>query len=455
LYEKHGLRDIALEGYLKERTPIRTGWFEKAAEGLGPASKNRVVVRLLREGEISCAEFLKLVHNDVTLHPIETTTEYNVRLSDEASIAPLVYLLKIGQKSLRQKHLPKLEELTRDLHSAEKSGDGDLATKRRSEIFEYILSADSWTEAKRKALRGDDPDTQISAERHLAVVKEIASRAKKLAVQVEPQEEKAIQEHIAFFRARSESSTTMISSTGKIADQPAMSLVAMVVGAAHTEGMCALLKKASRPFAVIRHLSFDTMDVPLERKYERSSIYSAGFTKMLTEAFRSRTRKKPEPVLAEPWFQAKAELYLLVERIVRDILGPPEPPNGGKPPYGFPDDAFRKGRVFIDPNRIRIISDAEGLPGLAVLFPVILNPDDSARRTEIWAKAGLGVAPTEEQERESVESMLKRALEKTKKEKGPGDKVEDEKGRVQITLNTVVGLAKTAGGASEIVLRSI
>ena len=160
-------------------------------------------------------------------------------------------------------------------------------------------------------------------------------------------------------------------------------------------------------------------------------------------------------MLSEPPVQAKAELYLFTDRIARGILGPPNPPGGGQPPYGFPEEAFKGRWVLVDPARISIISDTEDGKGRAVLFPVILNPNDPTRRTEIWVKAGLGVAMVPGQERENVESMLMKALRDVQMEKQASNKAENKDGRVQITLDTVAAYARTQGAARRVTLGTI
>lgn len=458
LHDRYGLKQIALEGYLKERPEIKTDWFASAAKG-DSVARARVAVRLLMEGEISSAEFMKLVYDDVSLHPIETISEYSVELGDDASRAPTLYLLKIAQQSLRQEHAPKLQQLQKDIENLE----GEERQKKVKEMFDYILSADSWAQAKAKALQDQDALRAMSSEQHLAQVEEIENRANQLSIEFEPEEKKAMERYLEFWRGRIAASKTMVLSAGEIADQQDVSVVAMIVGAAHTEGMCNMLSAAGRPFAVVTPLSLKnyeekgdlTWDM-LERKYKRLSIYSEGFiTETLLKAFPIYGQKKPEPVLPESWFQGKAELYLLTERIVGGILGPPGPPGGGNPPYGFSDDDFRGRWTFVDAKRISIIPDTEDGKGRAVLFPAILNPDDTARRTEIWVKAGLGVALVPGQERESVESMLKKALQEVQSEREPSKKVEDNAGRVQITLNTVAAYAPTQQAAKKVTLGAI
>jgi len=470
LHDRYGLKHIALEGYLKEDPEIKTDWFVSAAMGLDQATISRIAVRFLREGEISSAEFMKLVYKDLFLHPIETKSEYSVELDDEAVRAPILYLLKIALKSLREEHVPRLEQFKKEIENLK--GNKVTQEKKMAEMYDYILSVDPWTQAKVKVLQNLDSGKVMSGEQQLILTGEIVNRAEKLSVEFEPEEIRAMERYLAFWRGRRAASITMVLSTGVIADRQDVMIVAMTTGAAHTDSMCNRLKVANRPFAVVMPLSLETREEigdltwdMLERKYDGASVYSEGFMKKLLDSFQSSAGKKsqgfkqgfkkPKPVLPEPWFQAKAELYLFTERIVRGILGPPNPPGDGKPPYSFSDDVFKGRWVFVDPKRISTISDTEDGKGRAVLFPAILNPVDREKRSVIWVKAGLGVAIVPEQERESVESMLMKALQDVRSEIKPSKRVEDAAGRVQITLNTVAAYSNNQQSATRIVLNAI
>jgi hypothetical protein len=403
---------------------------------------------------------MKLTYEDILLHPTETISEHSIELDDEASGVATFYLLKIAQRSLTRKHAGTLQRLQKEIEDLKE--DDEARGRKVQEMIDYILSADSWAQAKAKILRDPDHIRETSAEEYLALVEEIGERARQLSIKLEPEEKSAMERYLDFWRKRIAASKTMILSTKEIVETRKASIVAMVVGAAHTKGMCNMLSDADCPFAVVTPLSLKkgeevgdlTWDM-LERKYQRSSIYSEGFMETLLETFPLSKQKKPEPVLSESWFQAKAELYIFAERIARGVLGPPSPPGGGEAPYGFPDDDFEGRWVVIDPKRISVETDTRDGKGRAVLFPAILNPRDSGRRTEIWIKAGLGRAIVPQQERETVESMLQKALEEVKKEGSTRRKLEDESGRVQITLNTVAGFARTRRDAQNIILGSI
>lgn len=454
LYDRHKLRHIALEGYLRERPPIETDWWKDASEGLEANREVHVAVRLLREGEISAAEFMKLVYDDVNIIAIETISEYDKELSPEAVTAPHLYLLLIAQESLGEEHV---DDLTRFQEEIERAT-GDEREKKTEEMLDYILSADPWVAETAKKLETTEAGQALSTGGHLDIAREIQSRAEEKGVSLEPEEKQAMSEYIAFFEARRNASATITRLTGETAGQKNVTMIALNVGHAHTANICSRLRAADRPFAVVRPLVLendeDDGDLTWEmfkRKRQRLSVFSEGFTSVLIHAFPTPGRKKPEPVLSEAWFQAKSELYLFTDRITQGILGPPSPPEGG-PPYGFADNEFDGQWVRIDPSRITIVpADEETGEGRAVLLPATLNPQDPARRTEVWVKAAKGAIQVPETEERDVEAMLFQALEDVRAEKDVSSaKAEDARGRVQITLDTVAGYARTESAARAI-----
>ena len=462
LYDRHGLRHLVLEGYLKERPEITTDWFTQAVQGLSPAAGAGVAVRLLQEGEISSAEFMKLVYPALVLHHAETRSEYEVELDTEAWTAPRLYLFKLGQQALRPEHAAKV----RELQEASQKLTGEAQQKKRAELVDYVFSVDPWVQGKAKVLQDTKALSAMSAEQHLALIEEIAKRAQERSVQLEPRERAAMERNLAFWRERSKGSDTMVGVASAIADRQGVSVVAMIVGAAHTARVTDRLAAAKRPFAVLTPLTLKNRETKgdltgdqFQRKGKRLSVYSKGSTELLLKAFPS-PQKKPEPVLSEAWFQGKAELYGLTARIVRRVLGlppgggrrPPPPPGSPPPPSDFPDDNEFRGRwVFIDPRRITVQEDdAQQHQGRVVVFPVQLNPNDSARRTTIWVKAGLGVATA--QARESVEAMLQQALTEVQAEQTPRETAEDAAGRVQMDLDTLGAIGGSEAAAMAVKL---
>lgn len=461
LYNNYGMRNIALEGYLKEHKKISTGWFNEASKG-DLAVKAQLAARLLKEGEISSAEFVKLVYDDINLHPIEIKSEYSVELDDDASRAPAVYLLKTAELALTQEDVPTLQRLQSEIETLD---DEVEKQEKYKELYEHIISADSWVKAKFDIMQ--DQNRMMTAEEMLSFVQEINDRAIKKQVQFDPQEQEAMLRNIAFWDGRSKASDTMVRYTSDIAAQ-GRAPVPMIIGAAHTERICNLLTSANRSYAVVTPLALKNQNsagnLSIEmfyRKYKRLSVYSEGISGTLLEVFPPSKIKKPEPVIPEPWLQAKAEIYLFTDRIARSLLDPPGPPGGNEPPYGFKDSDFSGNWVQIDPGKIQIISDTEDSQKKTVLFPIIINPNDRKKRKEIWAKAGGVSLPTPPilttDERKMVESLLEKALSEVQEQSGEESKtkVEDEAGRVQITLKTIATFASSKDTATRTALHQI
>lgn len=482
LHEQFDLRDIALEGYLKERPAITTEWFARAGRGLTPTERAAVSAQMLRDAEISAAEFMKLTYDDIVLHPIETLAEHAVELKGEAASISLTYLLKIAQTSLRESHVPRLQQLQREVESAS----GTSKAEKVKEMLDYILSVDPWTKAKGAAFADTNRLTSTTAEKLVAEVEEIEQRARKVGAALDEKDKRAMEENLRFWRGRAAASRTMIAETGRIADRPGVRLVALNIGAAHTDGMAAMLDREKRPYAVIRPLALSGgMSTSLaemgalERKYKGLSIFNEGITKELLDAFPVRTQKKPEPGLNQPWFQAKSEMNLFTSRIVRRVIPAPgssgAPPNtprppSGSPPFGFGDDDLRGKWIYIDPKRISAVPNEN-----AVLFPVVLSSADPSRQKELWVKAGFSPAftvPVTSDERKAVEEMLRKHLDDVRledkaaqegerksdpegrKEEMPR-KAEDAKGRIQIDKDVVAAIKTSQADAARASIAAI
>ena len=319
LYDQQKLRSIALEGYLKERPKIDGTWFTRKWPDQTPLQNARIAVRLLKEGEISDAEFMKLVYDDLNLYPVETTFEYNVRMSDKAVDAML---------SLAQQVDPsRAKEIQRQLDEA-------------------------------------SAGVSVSAEDQLATAEDLEAQRVNRGIRLSTEQLADWQSWLAFWRGRAGGNRTMQGATLEIVES-STSPVAMVVGSAHTRGLGALFVSAGRGFAVITPLALKQKDTrgDIDKTYDLkdrgNSVEPDGmFMTVISTAVRT---KKPEPVIFPvPWFEAKARIYQFTNRITTKILGPPSPPNGGEPPFTFGDDEFRSPLVQVDPHKIVYLPDDHG-----------------------------------------------------------------------------------------------
>ncbi len=421
-----------------------------------------VAAQLLHEGEISAAEFMKLSYEDVKLYPIEILAEHAVELSDSAAGAPVHYLLKIAQLSIKESHRLRLQTLQQEFSAAS----GEQKKTKAKELMNFIMSVDPWVAAKSKFFTDANSARNITAEKMLLDIEQIDQRAKQVGLPLEDEEKRAMEASLEFWRGRVAASKTMVESASRIADGNNVKLVALNIGAAHTDGMASMLAKQSRPFAVIRPLALNSPSLAddmgihaFERKQKLLSVFTEGFTAELIKTF----QKKPEPILNQSWFRAKSELYLFTRRITAKALAggsqpPGQPPSGGNTvSFGFSDDDFRGEFVWVNPKDISIIFDGDDKNRRAVLFKAVLNPRDSTKRKDIWVKAGLVIpfgranplAEASSKERESIEEMLKRHLEdvrkedtQSKSEREPRLKqAEDVAGRIQIDRETLAAFS--------------
>lgn len=507
LFNAYKVKHIGLEGYIKESSALTSDWYSKASRDAQAARP--VAVSLLREGEISSAEFMKLIDSNAGLVPTETRSEFQMEEPDGRDVfyVCIDIIYRTALKSLRSEQKVKLDEIMKK--ADDHQGDLEARKKKVQEaMLKYIystkptdLSADPWVSSTMNVF--DKPDSLfiMPLEKEVELYAGIQKHAREKGVPLQPDEQKILDNYVTFLQKRMAASKTMVDAIAPVADQNDTYAVAMIVGAAHTDGVCNLLKAAGRPYAVVRPIALDVKDdtsvIPIKmflKKYEGGSVYSGGVTKMLLDSFPASAGHHPPPVIQQQWFEAKSELYLYTERISHDLLGGGKapPPSGGSGTggaFGFGDDDFRGRFIFIDPRKIKIVADGKSGKGRAVVFPVEMNPNDPLRRKTIWAKAArVGEEVTNSSEKDSVEAMLKDALhdveedkmskkqknekladdkdinekevakeEAAKKNQGEAEreaavlKVEDEVGRVKITRETMASYAPS----EEAVMRTV
>jgi hypothetical protein len=223
---------------------------KKASGSENANARARGVVSLLREGEISSAEFMKLVYDDVQLHPIEDRAEYNVSVSDKAESAPFEYLMAIAEKSLPQSKYSEIEAIDSRLKTLPK---GSAEAKRESQkLVDAILSGDAWAREKYNLLSDPVKSQALSGEDQLALAEEIEKHAQQSGANIGSEEKQGLQEYIRFWRMRMAASHTMVAAIGDIAKNPQIALVAGLIGAFHTSGMSQQLGRMGIPYTVLR-----------------------------------------------------------------------------------------------------------------------------------------------------------------------------------------------------------
>jgi len=361
LYRDHGMRHLALEGYI-EGSKLDAKWFHDRT--VSPSWKRRVATRLLAQGEISSAEYLAILLPKLSVHPIEDEAQYSVDLGT-AGAAPTIYLFRIASKSLDQSIAPILQELQQE--------------KKIKELIEYVIKSNHWTAEKSEQL---DPKSKvISAEQWLSLLDEIESKAREVSYEPSSGERESMKKTKEFFTTANKRSSTMVRKVVQLAQQHSEAPVAMVIGAAHTDGVCRLFDQQKTAYMVITPNSLETSKdeansiaiAAFGRKGKKQSVDAQGLGALLDG------RKKPQPVVSEPWFQAKADFYLITG-IIAEAAAASDRRN--RTLFGLdPEKDLKLGMVQVDPSTLERV-------GEDVMFKVTvasLNPGGNPK--EFWVRA--------------------------------------------------------------------
>jgi hypothetical protein len=484
LHDRFGLRDVVLEGLFKEAPEEGTPPPEIATKG-STLERAGYMARLVGEGEIGGAEFATLIYNDVALHPAETVTEYSAGLKINGQVAAILYLGQVAISSLDEESQAKAVAYAENLQAHPDESISDEKERQvltAMKITEYFIGLDPWSKGVLAKLR--DRKTAPSIEGEIALFESIIQRGDEHNTKIPDDLRQALNGYLDFLRKRSAASSTIVSSVANVADDPKVPLVAVNIGAGHTERVCALLKEAKRPFVLLSlealHRENDGSKLApreLARKYAREPVQGGILGKSLLEIYPIRAeaaKNKPQTVLQEDWFKAKAELYASTAGLLTALgggygSGPPNTPNVGRtttPPeddgwshigWGA-DDPRRKNlesnrHIYINPDSIEVRRE-KGKE--EVLFEAVLT-NSSGHRKSVWVKAGrVEHLNSDRDSPKTVEDVLKRELEEVKKEIDPDDGKHDENegiSRIQISLDTKAVFAATREDAVKTQIR--
>ncbi len=392
LYHKYGLRHLALEGAVLERPAANAQWFHT----LPDANVRRdVALQLLGQGETSAAEFAAMAFPDFELHPIEHEAEYQVEMSDEASIAFTYYLLTIAQTSLTSSQISEANLL--------------IKQNKQLEAIEYIINSNSWTKQRYQLLNRRTPVVTIEEMQNLA--NELEAKAKSVEADVKDYD-KYLQEAKNFFGAAGARSKTMVSTTFALSKEYSQAPIAMVIGAAHTNEMAHLTEQEALSFAVISPLALlsdqrngDLYSAVYNRKLEQLSVDPVGVFGAFLDG-----RRKPRPVINEEWVQDKAKIMYAGIVIARAATG------GGKPPFGLDKKSLgllgpdgKLSPIDIDLAAIQIVEGTTSKDDnkiREVVFPVKLISQNKT----LWMRVGQVDQSQQLQIGTSEEETLEQAL---------------------------------------------
>lgn len=452
LHDLHGLRNIAVEGYLTNGPAMDLQTLRNAAGSLTPTERAEVVSRLLRSGEVGTTTAMALIYEDIQLHPTEAAAEYDVEITGKARSVMTRYLGKIAERSVRPEHLSKLSQLHQQ---AEAASPQEQAAKAKA-LVDYFMSLNAFTKEKYSHLSEVSRVATLSLETILEDAQEIQKEAQTLNVQLSTEDREAMSKALAFWKGRIAANNTMADNAGLVADQPRLPGVALCVGAAHTEGVARRFAQQERPFAVIRPSSLDTpslgIDLDLEMLDEvpaGASLYTEGMVGELLRTYPVDSNQA-QPGCNLPWAQAEIELFLFARRMADQAFpGPQRVLKAAVPTeLGFTPAQFQGRRVEIDPRLLEVVPDHGPGSPRALLFFARLKPLPGGGEAGFWVKLGVVAARTPAPA--TVEAALQRCREAILRGPKPGKRLEDHRGRISITDSVLAGFSRTKEAALKI-----
>jgi hypothetical protein len=376
LHREVGLRHIVVEGYLEDRPPIRTDW--AAVRGRNEPLFLDVATVLLREGDISAAEFLNLAFDDVVLHPGESSRQHSPELDAEAAAAPFQYLLATAQKGLDPSRAAKAHQMLNEALNA----DSRDANARFQQVIEFVLAADQWAAAKGRRLQAGRP---LSTSEGVSLLQEIQGRATRAGVAVSSQDSEAMDRALVFWRARKDADRTLGNAANALGAQPDVKWAAVTLGAAHTSGVIDVLRRAGQPYAVLTPLVLKTGDrrgdldrEALQRRYAGQAVHPGALATWIEQAFPA-AQKKPEPWLATVRGQVETEIRMFVGLVVGQAR------DSGTASLTAED--LRGTYVSVDPAGIKIIPQADAPGGSVVEFPITILTSATGTARTMWVRA--------------------------------------------------------------------
>jgi|GEM_PF-4821214 len=373
LYCNDNLRDIILEGYLKDGPEIDYTSFYEAC-GYDERIMQSVALKLLSEGEISAAEFMKMVFIDVNIHPTEYEDNY-------------------------------------DINTVPDDFD-DILNSYIDKIFDVDPV---WT---------NEIIAKINVAFEAVVLEEISDVLTELndyaqgKIYLTEDELNGMNAFIGFLNSRISSSDDIVRVAEEISNNPDIPLSAMIIGAAHEDGILEKMSDKSISYAVLTpliffeemdedgkfHKSDMDFDIFLE-KGNNESVLNAGIAKILNDILNSSTTInqtkitdsssiKPQPIINKnPMVRGRAELYTHILRIM----------------LGSGEDTLNMEKLdgeffMIDLANIETIVESNGEE--TVFFEVNFKDYDES----IYVKAHLAVGSYSEEETPEEETLEQRLI---------------------------------------------
>lgn len=448
LYKTAGLRQIGLEGFIagEFKTNLDTKWYSSTTSK--PAKRNEIATSFLEQAEINAAEFMKLVHDDVTLIPVERTEDYvmpnqMVDLDFSGMGACKMKLAELLAENPSKAYREKLASIYEDAAKSLRSQNFKGMTSFLSDFEEKQANAESDLgesltddEDLKKGIRmenavSNQTNSSPSIESEIGFVEMIIQLANSKGLPFSAKELDDVQQYENYLKARANASATMVNQIVNWAVSNKADCYALIIGAGHSAKVVHDLAGKGVSYYLVHPSAMDDSatgfsDTGLnyEQKMKQKSIDSSALGGVLNQVYgrpalfegsRANLKTMPKLVLNQEWFRAKSEAYMLVDAINAWNM------EGRKTPFMPPRTEY----VAVDLGSINEMKE-QGDSVVQFRLGFLKNGEE---KESVWvkAKAADGVIPSHNAERE-VETLLKDAFERTRKSQRSGDADKDGDG---------------------------
>ncbi len=366
LYHTKGLRTVGLEGAVQGPAPLPTDKFLAAAD---PVARRDSLKRLLRDGEISGAEYAGATLPNIKLVGIENAEEYAVEMKGSGNGA-VSAIFEIAQRTVPEKTLMQFILKTQDESIAEKD--------RGEAALNVLKAADPWIKARFDAIERED----VLLADLVANNKAILDKAASVGVTLSKETRDDLDSAIKFYETAEKRSDTMADNVAALSKVVPGKPVAMVIGAAHTDRIISRFEKNGVSAVVLRAIDF---------KGDNDKIGTSGFLNksngqwatdapetlgaILNDATKkSSGERKPPPIIGDAKRDGYASAQAAAIIAARAVRG------GDK----FPDSIVERLKAL---PGIKVDSTSFKKEGNDVLF-AFETEDTAGKMQKIWVRAG-------------------------------------------------------------------
>ncbi len=306
LYADYGLRHIGLEGLAKSEGPLDCSWAHRPPPyhpGQPIGSREDVIVQTLQDGEISAAEMMGLIYEDVVVDGIDDAALYAIPApSGEAWSAPYNYLYSIALAGMSQVERIAWQAL--------------LDQGKEWEAFQLAVSTDEFTQSVFERL--EDEVDYAPAEELIQLFAELRGKAEEVGAELAEGVAQGLDECEEYLGVVSERSAALAENMLELAAAHPGAPLAMQVGAMHTDRVAEVLAAGGATVVVVRtQAQAEGSEAGLldpeayRRKQQGLSVDPDGWLGSFLDG-----RTKPPPVSREDWYKTGLAIRELLQQVV-------------------------------------------------------------------------------------------------------------------------------------------